>query len=82
MTLAAGTTYEINVAGMYAGDSIHGPGTVLNPDITGLCRQHGIADRTEYRNLVGVDEINPEAAPPHGGLSRPATPRGCYRLAR
>ena len=41
VTLEAGTTYEINVNGKYAGDSIYGLGTVLDPDIGGLYRQDG-----------------------------------------
>ncbi len=70
VTLQAGTSYEFNVNGKYAGDTIYGLGTVLDPDIGGLYRQDGTlipgtARSSNWWNFGERLEFSPEVSGPY-----------------
>ena len=70
MTLAAGTTYEINVGGKYAGGSFDALGNLLDPDIAGLYRHDGtlIANTAVSTNWWNFGErlvFSPDASGPY-----------------
>ena len=70
VTLQAGTSYEFNVNGKYAGDTIYGLGTVLDPDIGGLYRQDGTlipgtARSSNWWNFGERLEFSPDVSGPY-----------------